>query len=201
VVPNSPFRSWIRKNKLYFIIGVPLLSIAFAPFPLGCGMIYPLRDHLRGHPQGRHGTQPQNLAGLWVRDETVMYDSLGQSFYLMPDGRLAGTGGMTERRWHFDNSRLFMDSVSRCGNCYQGNVTDEHKIKLIGADQMSVTNTDKDEKRGIGGQYRKVEITENLRSEVGNLHESKNELEKFRAGCVLNAIQHFEVLSRSKNLD
>src|SRR5438105_5040543 len=104
------------RNKMYFIIGVPLLCIALAPFPLGLGMIYPIRDILRGHPQWPHGAQPLNFVGLWIRDESVMYDFVGQAFYLMPDGRFAGLSGMTERRWHFDKNYLFIDSVSRCGN-------------------------------------------------------------------------------------
>ena len=195
---NSLFKTWLGRNKWCFILGVPLLSFALAPFPLGCGMIYPIGDTLRGHPQGAHGSQPQNFVGLWIREETVMYDFLGQAFYLMPDGRFAGMGGMTQRRWHFDDNRLFIDSVSRCGNCYRGNVTTEHDIKFVDADQMIVTNQDKLAKRGIAGKYRRVEITGALKSEMSRLEESTNEGESFKARTVLRAIEQFEILSKLK---
>lgn len=189
-------KTWLGRNKWYFIVGVPLLSFALAPFPLGCGMIYPIGDTLRGHPQGTHGTQPQNFVGLWIREETVMYDFLGQAFYLMPDGRVAGMMGMTETRWHFDDDCLFTDSVSHCGNCYQGNVTDVHTIEFAGADQMIVTNMVKNDKRGIAGKYRRVEINSALKSEMSRLKESSDESESFKAHTVLRAIEQFEILSK-----
>ncbi len=81
--PDSKFRkSWLFRNKLYFIIGFPLLSCGLSPFPFGCGLIYSIGDSLRGHPQGPHGTQPISFVGLWIRDESVPYDFVGQSFFL-----------------------------------------------------------------------------------------------------------------------
>jgi hypothetical protein len=189
-------RTWLRRYKWYFIVGVPLLGFALAPFPLGCGMIYPIRDTLRGHPQGPHGTQPQNLVGFWIREETVVYDFVGQAFYLMPDGRFAGMQGMTARRWHFDNDRLFIDSVSRCGNCYRGNVTTEHTIRFVGADRLFVTNRDKNAKRGIAGKYRRVEVDDALKSEMSRMKESADEGQSFKARTVLRAIESFETLSK-----
>jgi len=195
---GSHLTTWLGKNKWYFIVGVPLLSFALAPFPLGCGMIYPIRDTLRGHPQGTHGTQPQNFVGLWIREETVIYDFLGQAFYLMPDGRIAGMMGMTETRWHFDDDCLFTDSVSHCGNCYQGNVTDVHTIEFVGADQMIVTNKDKNAERGIAGKYRRVDITSALKSEMNSLEDSSNDVERFKSRTVLRVIEQFENLSKLK---
>ena len=196
---HSQLKSWLGRNKWCFIIGVPLLCFALAPFPVGCGMIYPIRDTLRGHPQGTHGTQPPNFVGLWIREETVMYDFFGQAFYLMPSGRLAGMTGMTETRWHFDDNCLFVDAVSRCGNCYQGNVTDKHTVKFVGADRMIVTNKDKNEETGIAGNYRRVEITNALRSQMNRLHDSSNDVERFKARTVLRAIEQFETLSKLKS--
>jgi hypothetical protein len=190
-------KSWLARNKIVFIVGVPLLCFALAPFPLGCGMIFPIRDSLRGHPEGPHGAQPGKFVGLWIRDETVMHDFVGQALYLMPDGRFAGMPGMTVRRWHFDNGRLFIDSVSRCGNCYQGNVTTEHTIKFVGADQLFVTNGNKNAKRGVAGKYRRVEITGSLESELSRLKESTDEGVIFKAHTVERVIGHFENLSKS----
>jgi hypothetical protein len=173
-----------------------LFCFALAPFPLGLGMIYPIRDHLRGHPEGPHGTQPRNFVGLWIREESVKYDFLGQAFYLMPDGRFAGMPGMTKRRWHFDDDCLYIDSVSLCGNCYQGNVTSEHTIKFIAADHLLVTNRNMNVKRGITGQYRRVEITDAFKSELSRLEESSDEGESFKARSALRAIEQFEILSK-----
>ena len=64
-------KSWLVRHKWYFIIGLPLLSFVFGPFPFGMGLYYPIRDDLRGHPQGHHGTQPSEFVGLWVRDKAV----------------------------------------------------------------------------------------------------------------------------------
>jgi len=198
VPSTSRLGNWICRKKWHFIVGVPLFSYALAPFPLGCGMIYPIRDTLRGHPERPHGTQPQNLVGLWIRDEPVMYDFLGQSFYLMPDGKFAGMSGMTVRRWHFDDSRLFIDSVSRCGNCYQGNVTTDHTIRFVGADYLFVTNRDMNAKRGIRGKYRRIEVDSALKSEMSRLQDSPDEGESFKARTVLGAIEQFETLSSLK---
>lgn len=194
---TSKLWNWISRNKWYLIVGVPLLSFALAPFP-GCGMIYPITDNLRGHPERRHGTQPQNLVGFWVRDESVMYDFLGQAFYLMPDGRFAGMQGMTVRRWHFDDNLLSVDSVSRCGNCYRGNVTTEYSVRLVDGDQMFVTNRDKNANRGISGKYRRVEVNSALQSAMSRLQDSPNEGESFKARMVLKAIEQFDQMSKLK---
>lgn len=194
----SRIRNVLGKYKVYLIIGVPLVFIALAPFPLGCGMIYPIGDSLRGHPQGPHGNHPQKFVGLWIRDETVMFDFLGQAFYLMPNGRFAGMSGMTERRWHFDDNSLYIDSVSRCGNCYQGNVTSEYSVRFIGTDQLLVENNSKDVKRGIGGKYRKFEITDNLKAELSRQEHSTDENGSFKARTIQRAIEQFERLSRLK---
>lgn len=191
-------KSWLARNKMYFIVGVPLVCFALAPFPIGCGMIYPISDNLRGHPQKPHGAQPQHFVGLWIREESVMYDFLGQAFYLMPDGRFAGMQGMTVRRWHFDDECLFIDSVSRCVNCYQGNVTTEHTTKFNGADQLYITNRNENTTRGLAGNYLRVEITNELKSDLSLQAESKDEGESFKARCVLRAIEQFETLSGQK---
>ncbi len=195
---DSHLKRCLSRYKVFFIVGVPLLFFALTPFPLGCGMIYPIRDTLRGHPQGSHGTQPQKLVGLWIRDESMTFDFLGQAFYLMPDGRFAGMPGLTERRWHFDDNTLFIDSVSRCGNCYQGNITTEHTIRFVGADQLFVTSRNKKAQRGVAGKYQRVETTDALKSNMARLQESKDEGESFKSLSVLRAIKQFENLSKLK---
>jgi hypothetical protein len=188
-------RKWLRRKKWWFIVGAPLLLFVLAPFPIGLATIYPIRDILHGHPAGRHGAQPQNLVGFWIRDEVEMYDFLGTAFYLMPDGRFAGMQGMTVRRWHFDDDRLFIDAVSRCENCYRGSVTSQYTIQFVGADRLLVTPVDKDADMGIGGSYLKVEIKPTLKSRMGRLEESMDEGESFKARTVLRAIEQFEAMS------
>lgn len=187
-------KSWLGRNKMCFILGMPVL-FALAPFP-GFGMFFPIRDALRGHPEGPHRTQPQKFVGLWIRDKSVIYDFLGQSFYLMSDGRFAGMSGMTARRWHFDNNCLFIDSVSLCGNGYQGNVTTEYSINFVDADQLIVTNRNETAMRGISGRYRRVEITGALKAELSRLEKSKDEGVSFKARSELMAIKQFENLSK-----
>jgi hypothetical protein len=194
---SSSFKSWLWRKKLYFMIGAPLLWMALAPFP-GMGLIYAITDPLRGHPLGRHGNQPEQFVGLWVRDRSVMYDFVGQAFCLLPDGRLAGMTGMTERRWHFDNDRLFIDAVSHCGNCFRGNVTTECKAKFVSADQMVVTNTDESANRGIGGTYRRLPVDASLKSKMAILSKSPDESISFRARMVLQACERAETLSKLK---
>jgi hypothetical protein len=191
-------KSWLRRNKLHFLVGVPLLSFILSPFPFGCGMIYSIEDNLRGHPEGPHGTQPPTFVGLWIRDELVPYDFFGQAFFLMSDGQLAGISGMTSRRWHFDNSSLFVDSISHCGNCYQGNVTSEYTTNFVGADQMLITNRNKLAKRGIAGTYRRFKITAALKLKMSQLSSSKNDDESFNARFVLEVIEQFDNLSNRK---
>ncbi len=194
--PDSKFRkSCLFRNKLYFIIGFPLLSFGLSPFPFGCGLIYSIGDSLRGHPQGPHGTQPISFVGLWIRDLSIPYDFVGQSFFLMSDGQFAGAPGMTRRCWHFDNSHLFVDSVSLCGNCYHGNVTNEYTTKFVGTDQLLITNQNKSAKKGIAGLYRRFKITSSLKLDLDRLKDSPDENQSFKARSVLNAIEHFENLS------
>lgn len=184
---GSKLKYILRRYRWYFIAATPCVLFALAPFP-GMGMIFPIKDALRGHPAGRHGTQPQKLVGLWIRDEVVMYDFGGQAFYLMADGRVAGRTGMTFRRWHFDNDRLFIDSVSGCGNCYSGNHTSEYTIKFVGKDELLITNRDKDADWGVNGTYQRVQITDALRSNMERLKESPNEAESYQARVALDAI-------------
>jgi hypothetical protein len=130
--------------------------------------------------------------GLWVRDETVIYDYKGQAFYLMPDGKIAGTQGMTFRRWHFDNDNLFLDSWSGCGNCYHGVQTTERTAEFSGPDTLLITDKTGAAKKGVVGKYRRVKITEALKSELDLLRKSENEEESFKARCTVNAIEHYE---------
>lgn len=191
-------KTWLSRNKMVFIVGVPLLCCTLAPFPIGCGLIYPITDTVRGHPQGRHGQQPQKLVGLWIRNETVMNDFLGQAFFLMPDGRLAGMSGLTETRWHFDDNRLFIDAVSRCGNCYRGNITTKHGIRFVGADQLVIRKIGKSTQMGVAGHYRRAEINDALKSEMSRMKDSASDEESYKARSVLRAIEHFETLSKAK---
>ncbi len=113
----------------------------------------------------------------------------------MTDGQFAGAPGMTLRRWHFDNSHLFVDSVSLCGNCYHGNVTNEYTTKFVGTDQLLITNQNKSAKKGIAGLYRRFKITSALKLDLDRLKDSPDENQSFKARSVLNAIEHFENLS------
>lgn len=151
---------------------------------------------LRGHPQGPHGTQPVSFVGLWVRDKSIEFDFTGQAFFLMPNGRFAQTMGMTERRWHFDQNCLFIDAVSRCGNCYQGNVTSGFTVEFLANDQLLISRLDKDAEQGIGGMYRRIPITDALKLKMNRLQESDNEATSFKARSVLRAIDSFEMLSK-----
>ncbi|QYK54333.1 MAG: hypothetical protein KF824_05395 [Fimbriimonadaceae bacterium] len=174
------------------VIGTLMLTFVFAPFPFGMGMIYPIKDSLRGHPEGAHGTQPSNFVGLWIRDESIMFDFVGEVFYLMPDGRFAGKMGMTSRSWHFDDNTLYVDSVSRCGNCYSGNVTTSFNTQFVGTNELLITSQDPSSQRGIGGTYRRFEITEALKSQLKREMESDNEAESFKARSVLDVIEKYE---------
>ena len=121
-----------------------------------------------------------------------MYDYTGQAFFLMTDGKIAGTQGMTFRRWHFDNNTLFLDSWSGCGNCYHGVQTTERTAEFSGPDALLITDKTGAAKKGVVGKYRRVEITEALKSELGLLQKSETEEESFKARCTFNAIEQFE---------
>lgn len=190
-------KSWLAKRIWNFIIGVPLMCFVFGPlpFPLSLGFYYPIRDHLRGHPDGRHGTLPDRFVGLWVRDTTIEFDTLGQAFYLMPGGRFAGMPGMTVRRWHFDRNTFFVDSVSRCGNCYQGNVTSEASASFSDPDHMILVSRDKGQTKGLVGHYRRIQITKELKDLMAKQSESEDDEISFRARMVKKVIEHHEALS------
>jgi hypothetical protein len=190
-------RSWLRRNKVAIFIGAPLLFFLLAPFPIGCGFIYEVEDELSGHPRRLHGDHPQNLVGLWVRDEYIEFDFTGQAFYLLSNGRFAGNPGMTIRQWHADGDRLFIDSVSLCGNGYVGNVTSVHTVEFLGPDQMLVAHvTNANAKRGIMGTYRRVELTDAYKEEMERLSKSEDEEQNFRGYRTLLAIQQYEVWSK-----
>ena len=190
-------KSWIARKKWHFIIGLPLFSFLFlGPIPVGLVFYYPIRDKLRGHPQGHHGTQPPQFVGLWVRDKVEEFDFIGQAFYLMPNGRFGQMTGMTERRWHFDKNRFFVDAVSRCGNCYQGNITSEFTAKFLSPDQLVITKDNKESEREIGGIYRRLQVTDKLKAEMNKLAMSDDDSESFKARMVLEAIKFSESYSK-----
>lgn len=175
-----------------WINAAAFLAVGFLLLPIIEPYFYAIRDHLRGHPKGAHGTHPQKFVGLWVREETVMYDYRGQAFYLMPDGKIAGTEGMTFLRWHFDNNIFFLDSWSGCGNGYMGVQTTERTAEFSGRDALLISDKSGGAKKGVLGKYRRVKITEALKSELDLLQKSENEEESFRARCTLSAIEHYE---------
>lgn len=192
-------QSWLGRKEWYFIIGVPLLSFAFAPFP-GLGFGSNIRDILRGHPGWAHGSHPQKFVGLWIREEFVKHDFQGQAFYLMVNGRVAGRTGMTMRSWHFDRNTLFVDSFSTCGNCYAGNLTTAHTIMFTAPDQMVAASKDASAKRGITGTYRRVEITDALKTEMKRLVNADKYLDEwYKARAILGAIEQFEVMSKPRD--
>ncbi len=190
-------RRWVQRGKIFAVVGLPTLLVLafFSLFGLG-PFVYPITDALRGHPHGRHGTQPLKFIGLWVRDETVEYDSFGQAFYLTSDGRFAGSMGMTERRWHFDKGHFYVDSISHCGNCNHGNITTEASVTFTDADHMTLSSKDTVEGRGLVGHYRRVQITPDYTALVAKQMDSEDDTTSFRARSVERAIQHFEFLSK-----
>lgn len=186
---------WLGRHKWFFIIGVPVLGFVLVPFPIGICMIFPIVDTLRGHPEGPHGTQPAKFVGLWINEKAVKYDFRGQAFYLMSDGRLAGMNGMTSRRWHFDDGSLFVDAVSHCGNCYQGNVTSSYSVHFKDENHLTISNRDPNVSRGIGGHYERVDITAALKSEYEAMANSQDDDESFKGRNVLQVIEAFEARS------
>lgn len=188
----------MSRNKWWFIIGVPLMGFALLPFPIGCGMAYPIRDVLRGHPQWEHGSHPDKFVGLWIREEAIEFDFKGQAFYLLPDGLVAGLDGMSRRRWHYDNDKFFTDSVSLCGNCYAGNSTSAFKIAFRGANEMVASNLDSSVTRGIGGTYRRFEVSDGLKANMKRLSESTDDKENSKGRNVLRVIERVESLAAFK---
>lgn len=192
---THPGRKWIKKTAIFFAVAVPACFF-LAPFPFGAGVIFTIKDSLRGHPQRPHGHQPVKYVGLWVRDETEMYDFLGQAFCLLPDGNFAGMMGMTSRYWHYDHNRLYIDAVSHCGNCYQGNVTSEYELHFTGDNRLLILSLNGRERKGIGGVYRRVEIGSALQQRLTTEAQSADDLVRFKARMVLQAIKQMGYLSR-----
>ena len=113
----------------------------------------------------------------------------------MPDGKITGTQGMTFRRWHFDNNTFFLDSWPGCGNAFRGVETTERTAEFSGPDALLISDKSRAAERGVVGKYRRVKITEALKSELDLLQKSENEEESFKARCTLNAILHYEGFS------
>jgi hypothetical protein len=187
-------RSGAGKKWVY---SIAILAFGVVTLPVTAPMFYLTTDYLRGHPQGRHGAQPEHLVGLWSRDVTVESDFLGQAFYLMPDGRLVGTPGLTFRRWHFDNNKLYVDSVSMCGNCFQGNVTTERLVSFESVDRINISDPNGEVRSGIVGKYSRVVISPQFKAELRKREESESEKESFKARRMLMVIEHFERLTKS----
>lgn len=196
----------IRQGVQKFSINVDLQQLRWHPLPLWTTRFLSVqRTAIWFGPftsfamamriQGRHGTLPDRFVGLWVRDTKIEFDTLGQAFYLMPDGRFAGMPGMTVRRWHFDGNTFFVDSVSRCGNCYQGNVTSEASATFSDPDHMILVSRDKGQTKGFVGHYRRIQITKELKDLMAKQSESEDDEISFRARMVKKVIEHQEALS------
>lgn len=188
-------KSWIKNIWLY-LVAVMAIGFLFSP---AFGVFYfPLRDQLRGHPQAAHGTHPENFVGLWVRDEVVLNDTYGQAFYLMSDGRVAGTSSLTFRRWHFDANALYIDSWSGCGNSYCGVETTELSAEFDGPNSLRISSGSDSTAKGVGGTYRRVIVNETLKSELDLRQMSDDEKQQFKARMTLDAVRQFEDLSKAK---
>lgn len=188
-------KSWIKNMWLYL---VAFMAIGFLFSPAFSAFYFPIRDQLRGHPQADHGTHPEKFVGLWVRDEVNLYDSMGQAFYLMSDGRVAGTSSMRFRRWHFDANTLYIDSWSGCGNSYKGVETTELSVNFNGPSLLRISSRSGSATKGVGGTYRRVIVNEALKSDLEHRQMSGDEKQRFKARMMLDAVRQFEVLSKAQ---
>lgn len=184
-------KPWARRYWKQLIVGTVFSWLILTPFP-GLGTIFPIRDALRGHPHGTHGTQPSEFVGLWIPVGPSNDESVKQAFYLTSHGRVGGRSGMTSRRWHFDNKTFFIDAVSLCGNCYQGNVTCRFFTRFLGSNEVEMIPQDTPRWPKIAGRYRRVEVTDVFKEELNQLKDSSIDSERLNALNVLDAIKQAE---------
>ncbi len=163
---------------------------------MGLGLL--MWDTLRGHPKWRHGTQPTKFVGLWVRDGAATSPNVAQAFYVMPDRILADLDGLRQRLWHCENSRLFIDTYSLCGNAYPGTTTSEYSTKFVGPDQLLIENRENKVRDPFAGRYRRWEITDQLRSYLLLLQDSKDDAASIKAYRILKTINRFDRFSKLK---
>ncbi len=190
---TSKARPIIKLLKVLAGLSVAIVVLFAVCGPMAFAPLYALRSSLSAHPERDHGTHPAQFLGLWVKEEPVEFGFRANAIGFLADGEFAGTRGTLRRSWHFDDSRMYFDHVSCCGNCYQGVVTAAFKVEFDGDDRIKLTVTEYDGyARDIGGWYRRTEITDELVARM----ESQKDLDDYaissQARSVLDAIEHME---------
>lgn len=187
--------SRIWKRTAAWAIVCAALWFVLMPFP-GAGMIYLITDTLHGHPHRPHGKHPQSLVGLWVKEEPVPFGMLANALSLTEKGKIGRSTGMSSYTWHCEGSRLSIDSISHCGNCYAGTVTQPFEVKFEGTDRVLLTPLGRPHGHGVEGWYRLTTITPELRREMqrrldtARLDPASDDVEYSLARSVIDAIDH-----------
>lgn len=181
---------WIGR-AWWCILGLGLVFFLLAPF-LGAAMIYTITDAMRGHPHTDHGTRPPEFVGMWIQEQPVQNAYREWAFFLMEDSTVANLGGTSKENWHYDDGRLSIDRVSRCGNCYSGIMTTDFLVEFDGLDRMRLTPADDKKRSKRIGWYRRVPVDAALRAEMEVRVNDHDELLASQARTVLRAIERYE---------
>ena len=181
-------KRFYKKVVITAVVAVPLLWFILAPFP-GMAMIYSITDPLRGHPHRPHGNQPGEFVGMWMQEEPEEYGFRATAFILLGDSNVANGGGMSSLRWHVEGDTFFGDYMSRCGNCYAGNLTGKYEYEFDGPDRLKLTHVDETFNLKYSGWYRRTEITEELVTELEELEKLGREAKSSQALWALLAIE------------
>jgi hypothetical protein len=171
------------------VVATPCLWFILAPFP-GMGLVYSITDPLRGHPNRPHGSHSAALLGLWVKDGPIDFGYFANALALSPNGKFSRTTGMSRYSWHNDDSRLYLDYVSGCGNCYAGVVTREYRIEFDGSDRIRLTPVSTGRVNDVEGWYTRTEVTDELVAKMESLKDVEDYAISSQAMSVLDAIEH-----------
>jgi hypothetical protein len=180
---------FLKRAAVTSVIAVPLLWFVLAPFP-GLGLIYSITDPLRGHPHSKHGTQPSEYVGLWVKENPVEFGFISNAISLLADGHIGQQTGTSRLSWHFDDSLFSLDRVSGCGNCYRGVLTSDFKVEFDGKDRIKLTPVESYSLRDIEGWYQRMDMTQDLRDRMTEQAKHDDDAISAQARAILRAFEY-----------
>ena len=176
----------ILKGLLFFV-GANLAYVVL------CFLTYPtflfIYDPFMPHPMRDHGTKPEQFEGLWVQWDADPDGEPSMAFHL--NGDVSDLPTMAQRRWHFDNGLLYIDSYSGCGNDIPFARTSKYKVEFDGPSRMQLAIISENW-LDYSGWYERVEADNDLRQSLEAKRSAGYDDESWRAHRVLLTISHAE---------
>lgn len=188
-----------RKKRVWLVVGLTLgvfvvLSLFDPSGPFGCATA--IWSYMPPHSRIKHGSTPPEFEGIWVQMDAEEYSTA--AFALHKNGEANLWGGMVFFRWHYDDDRLFLESWTRCGSCWQGTTVREYAVVFDGVDRLTLS-PQHESRSGFSnpvGTFERITVTDELKERLQKVVDERDYESGYEgsrvSGYILRVIEQSE---------